>query len=535
MHRRTLLHALGLAPLLTAGRAAGLDLWPVPGGQAPALPDVELTLTAAPASIPLLPGEATRVWRFTGEIVKGPASSLQVLDESYLGPVIRLVRGQRVRIRFRNRLAEPSIVHWHGLDVPAAADGHPRLAVDGGADYVYDFTVTNRAGTYWYHPHPHMRTGPQVYQGLAGMLIVSDPEEQALGLPSGDGELVCVLQDRRFDANNQLMYPNPPAATTPAGGMGMGRGRGGRGRGRGMGGMGMGMPMGQMMELMNGWVGSRMLVNGRVEPTRDVGRRTYRVRLLNGSNARFYKLAWSDGTAMTVVGSDGGLLEHPRALAALTLAPGQRADVLLDLSGHEPGDNVQLRTLAFSDDDIGRVGMMGETSPVPQGAPLTLMTLRVTDARGPRVAAPERLSTHTYRVVPNAPVRRVPITFMQMQWLIDGRTFDLTDVAGAESVAPGSTHIWEFVNQPNPMGMMAAHPIHLHGPQFRVLSRAGGTANALREGIHDQGWTDTVVVLPGETVRVQVTFSTHPGLYLYHCHILEHEDMGMMRNFRIRG
>jgi FtsP/CotA-like multicopper oxidase with cupredoxin domain len=136
--------------------------------------------------------------------------------------------------------------------------------------------------------------------------------------------------------------------------------------------------------------------------------------------------------------------------------------------------------------------------------------------------------------VPNAPVRRVPLTFMQMNWFIDGRTFEMTDVAGSETVAPGSTHIWEIVNQPNPMGMMAAHPIHVHGPQFRVLSRTGGTANALREGIHDQGWTDTVVALPGETVRVQITFSTHPGLYLYHCHILEHEDMGMMRNFRIR-
>jgi FtsP/CotA-like multicopper oxidase with cupredoxin domain len=292
--------------------------------------------------------------------------------------------------------------------------------------------------------------------------------------------------------------------------------------------------MGQMMELMNGWMGSHMLVNGLVQPTRQVGRRSYRVRLLNGSNARFYRLAWSDGTAMTVIGNDGGLLERPRAMAALTLAPGQRAEVMLDLSAHVPGASVELRSLAFDQSDIGRVGMMGESSPVPQGAALTLMTLRVSGPAGPRFPVPERLSTHEFRLAPNAPVRRIPLTFMQMNWLIDGRTFEMTDVASSETVAPGSTHIWEIVNQPNPMGMMAAHPIHVHGPQFRVLSRAGGAANALREGIHDQGWTDTVVVLPGETVRVQITFSTHPGLYLYHCHILEHEDMGMMRNFRIR-
>jgi len=120
-----------------------------------------------------------------------------------------------------------------------------------------------------------------------------------------------------------------------------------------------------------------------------------------------------------------------------------------------------------------------------------------------------------------------------MNWLIDGRVFDMEDVAPAETVAPGSTHIWEFVNEINPMGMAMAHPIHVHGTQFRVLSRTGGAANALRQGINDAGWTDTVLVLPGETVRVQVTFSKHPGLYLYHCHILEHEDMGMMRNLRI--
>jgi FtsP/CotA-like multicopper oxidase with cupredoxin domain len=179
--------------------------------------------------------------------------------------------------------------------------------------------------------------------------------------------------------------------------------------------------------------------------------------------------------------------------------------------------------------------MMGETSPVPQGAPLTLMTLQVSGPQGPRFRLPDRLSTHDFREAPTAPVRRVPLTFMQMNWFIDGRVFDMQDVADVETVSPGSTHIWEFVNQPGPMGMAMAHPLHLHGPQFRVLSRTGGMPNALRDGIADAGWTDTVLVLPGETVRIQVTFSKHQGLYLYHCHILEHEDMGMMRNFRIRS
>jgi FtsP/CotA-like multicopper oxidase with cupredoxin domain len=527
MQRRAFLRIVAAPSLIHLARPAGISLVDSIAAQSATSPDVELALTAAPGETGLLPGQPTRVWRFTARVIRGPASTLQPVEGSYLGPVIRLRRGQRVRIRFANQLAERSIVHWHGLEVPELADGHPRLAVNPGAEYVYDFEVTNRAGTYWYHPHPHTRTAAQVYQGLGGLLLVSDPEEEALGLPSGAGELHCVLQDRRFDANNQLVY----AGAAPSGRMPGGMGRGGMG---GMGGMG------QMMEVMNGWIGDRMLVSGRVEPTFDVDRRTYRVRLLNASNVRFYKLAWSDGSPMTVIGGDGGLLERARTQRAITLAPAQRADVLLDLSAHARGTAVRLQSLAFPSADVGSVGMgmmrmMGEASPVPQGSPLTLMTLRVSGGQGRRFRVPERLSTDDFRPAPSAPVRRVPLNFMRMNWLLDGRVFDLKDVADEETVAAGSTHIWEFVNQPNPMGMAMAHPIHLHGRQFRVLSRAGGSANALRESINDQGWTDTVVVLPGETVRAQVTFSRHPGLYLYHCHILEHEDMGMMRNFRIRS
>jgi FtsP/CotA-like multicopper oxidase with cupredoxin domain len=367
------------------------------------------------------------------------------------------------------------------------------------------------------------------------MLLVSDPEEKALGLPSGPAELPCVLQDRRFDADNQFVY-----ASSVGGGMGMGggrgRGMGGMNRGQGRG-MGMGGGMAEMMQTMNGWLGDRVLVNGRLQPTLTVDRRTYRVRLLNGSNSRIYKLAWSDDTPVTVIGSDGGLLERAREMKALTLAPGQRADVLLDLSERAAGSELQLRSVAYPEGSVGRVGMMGATGPLAQGAPLSLMTLKVSNATGPRVRLPERLATppEEWRAQADAPVRRVSLTFMQMNWLLGGRTFEMDQVAAEETVAPGSTHVWELRNEVNPMGMAMAHPVNLHGPQFRVLSRAGADANALHGGISDSSATDTVLVLPGETVRVQVTFSKHPGLYLYHCHILEHEDMGMMRNFRIKG
>ncbi len=272
----------------------------------------------------VLAGQPTRVWRFTGRLIKGLADTLQTLTNSYLEPVIRLRRGQQVRVRFANQLAEDSIVHWHGLDVPANADGHPRLAIGSGREYVYEFEVTNRAGTYWYHPHPHMRTGAQVYQGLAGLLLVRDAEEDALALPSGDAELLCVLQDRRFDARNQLVFHG-----------------------------------GGMMEMMNGFLGDRVLVNGQSQPTTEVDAAWHRVRVLNGSNARIYKLVWSRDVQMAVISGDGGLLEQPRRQPVCTLAPGQRADLLVNLTGLAAGTEVHLDSQAFPEADAGMPGMMG--------------------------------------------------------------------------------------------------------------------------------------------------------------------------------
>jgi FtsP/CotA-like multicopper oxidase with cupredoxin domain len=522
MHRRDLLR---LASLSVLAGATGCD-----GGSASSgpeafsaqaapdtgfVPDVEMVLTAAPDDVSVLPGAPTRVWRFTGRLLKGPADTLQTLPGSYLGPVIRLRRGQRVRVRFANNIGEDSIVHWHGLDVPESADGHPRLAVGHGHEYLYEFEVTNRAGTYWYHPHPHMRTGAQVYQGLAGLLLVQDDEEDTLALPSGGTELLCVVQDRRFDARNQLVFHG-----------------------------------GGMMEMMDGFLGDRVLVNGQPQPTTEVDAAWHRVRVMNASNARIYRLAWSRDVQMVVIGGDGGLLDTPLYQPALTLAPGQRADLLLDLTGLAAGTEVHLESQAFAEADAsaggmmgmrgmgggGMMGMQGGRSNLPNGAPLRVMTLRTRAKEGPAFRVPDRLSSFDAAGSPaaDAPLRRVPLTFQRMEWLLGGRTFAMGDVSPEETVTAGSTHLWEFVNLPNPMGMEAAHPIHMHGRQFRVIDRTGGRGtNALRAGIVDGGWRDTVLVLPGEAVRVQVTFTHHPGLYLYHCHILEHEDMGMMRNFRV--
>jgi FtsP/CotA-like multicopper oxidase with cupredoxin domain len=415
-------------------------------------------------------------------------------------------------VRFINKLPEASIVHWHGLDVPEAADGHPHLAVGTGAEYVYEFEVKNRAGTYWYHPHPHGRTGYQVYQGLAGVLVVTDADESALALPDGDADMICVLQDRSFDADNQFAYLS-----------------------------------GGMMDRMHGLLGTQMLVNGVKGTTLSLGTRAYRLRLLNGSSSRVYKLVWDDGTPMTVIGADGGLLEAPRTQPYLTLAPAQRADVILDLSGHAVGRSVQLRSAPFEASEVGidTGAMMGRMrgmggSGAANGASLLLLTVRVVRAERAPFRLPARLATYDERwtLDPDAPVRRVTLDFRAGEWLLAGRTFDMMDVAPDEIVKAGSTQVWEVANVGGMMRQQMAHPLHVHGTQFRVLERtrgAGATtpASSVREGIVDEGWRDTVLVMPYDTVRLQLRYTQYAGLFLYHCHILEHEDMGMMRNFRV--
>ena len=501
MNRREVLHGLGLGVL---GIAAGRRRFPSESFE----PDVDLTLTAAPGEARILGGAPTRVWQYTGTVHKGPASSLEVIPDSFLGPVIRVRKGQKIRIRFRNGVPQPSIVHWHGLDVPESADGHPRFAVEEGAEYSYEFEVGNRAGTYWYHPHPHGKTGSQVYQGLAGMLVVTDEEEAALGLPSGGNDLTWVLQDRTFDSQNQFAYLS-----------------------------------GGMMDRMHGWLGTRMLVNGAERASLSLGTRAYRIRLLNGSSSRIYKLVWDDGTPMTVIGADGGLLERPVEQKHLTLAPSQRAEVILDLSRHAVGKTVQLRSAPFAAAEVsiteGMMGMMAGGD-VPQGASLLLMTVRVARKEASAFRLPSQLSNHapSGNEDVTASVRRVTLDFRAGQWLLGGRSFEMLDVAPEETVRAGSTQIWEVANVGGMMGMQMAHPFHVHGPQFRVMSRTRAAdavtpAQSVREGLVDAGWRDTVLVLPGDTVRLQMRFTRYPGLYLYHCHVLEHEDMGMMRNFRV--
>lgn len=495
------------------------------------VPDLYLRLTAGKDEARILPGRPTSVWRYRGKVLKGDPHALEFLPGSFL-PVIRVRRGQKIRIDLVNELPESTIIHWHGLSVPSPMDGHPRYAIEPHQTYVYEFEIRNRAGTYWFHPHPDGRTGKQVYFGMAGLFIVNDHDEAAIDLPSGPYDVPLVIQDRTFDRQNQLVYLS-------------GRARGG-------------MMDGGMMAAMMGFLGDRILVNGKPGFVLPVEARVYRLRLLNGSNSRIYKLAWSDGTPLTVIGSDGGLLEAPLTRAYVMLAPAARVELWADFSGQALGSKRVLQSLRFEGDitmggGMMRGGMMGGAmmgemmsgSSLPDGAAFPILEVRVVRASSTRAALPKQLSTIPAPRPQDAANASSPkifdITMGMMAWGVNGRSFQMDGVTAEETVKLGTSEIWEFRNDAatGMMGMMA-HAMHVHGLQYRVLERSvapqfAAASASVSAGHVDEGWKDTVLLMPGERVRLLLDFESYDGLYLYHCHMLEHEDSGLMRNYLIKA
>lgn len=473
-------------------------------------PDLDISLVAQPDEVAVLPGKPTQVWRYHAIMHKGDKNRVIELPRSYLGPIIKANQGEKIRVRFKNQIPDESIVHWHGLHVPTIMDGHPRYVISQGQSYLYEFEVKNRAGTYWYHPHPHGRTGPQVYQGLAGLFLVSDEEEKAADLPTGEYDIFLVIQDRSFDTDNQLVYTS-----------------------------------GHRMELMTGFLGDWIMINGMPDFTLPVSTCSYRLRLLNGSNSRIYKLAWNDGTPLSIIGTDGGLLERPVNRRYAFLSPGERLELWVDFSDRPVGFETSIISLPFNTEGMGRSrmgremmmgGRMGQNQSLPNGAGFSIFKIKVAKHVKKTQTLPKKLSVISPLSQDNAVnffrPRKFYLTMRHMQWSINGRVFQMEDVADDEVVQLGSKEIWEFNNTGGGMMHMMnmPHPIHLHGNQFRVIERSG----VMHNGYVDEGWKDTVLLMPGERIRILVDFDDYPGMFLYHCHNLEHEDMGMMRNYFVR-
>lgn len=506
------------------------------------VPDLEVRLRAVESEVQILTGKPTRVWTYLGEVLQGDAAALQMLPDSYLGPIFRVRQGQHVRIHFVNELTEDSIIHWHGLILSEAMDAHPHYAIAPGETYLYDFQVTNRAGTYWYHPHTHGATATQVYNGLAGLFIVVDDEEMAAGLPSDDYDIPLVFQDRSFDAENQLVYIT--------GGM-----------------------MTQTMTEMMGFLGDNILVNGKPAFELDVETRAYRLRLLNGSNFRILKLGWEDDTLLTVIGTDGGLVEVPVERPYVTLSPGERVELWVDFNGRAVGSQLLLKSLPFTGVEMGGTLMGGmempETTTLPHGTETTVLKVNIVQKSTEALPLPDRLSTIQRYTLSDAVNAEMPRTFeiamLNEVWTLNGRSFEMDAVADDEIVQANTLEVWEFINVVNEgatvamegghgghdMGNMntgngevrtedqMAHPMHIHGVQFQILERSINEGfregwESVSAGYVDEGWKDTVLLMPGERVKLLMRFGTDLGLYVFHCHNLEHEDLGLMRNYRVQ-
>lgn len=506
-------------------------------------PDVEIELVAKADQIALKSGATTRVFKYHGKLLQGPADTLRELP-GFLGPILNLVRGQKVRIYFYNQLAEPTITHWHGMHVPQKADGHPMHVISTDERYVYEFEVLNPAGTNWYHAHPHEATAAQVYQGLAGLITVRDEAERKLDLPDGEFDLPIVIQDRRFTADNQWRY----------------------------------LEHGRREQIL-GFLGDTILINGQLDRMIPVKTRAYRLRILNGSNSRIYKLGWEDGTPLTAIGTGSALLAKPETFPYIMLAPAERVELWVDFSGREPGSDLVLYSLEYhgamprmgSGVPSGRRGM-GMSSRLAQGSRFPLLTFRITEKSSESHQLPtslvdfRRLSDRD-AANPDQPIQ-IGLSMMRMTPSFNGRTFEMQAAAKEERVPINSIQKIRLFQDEQGMrrggmrgrgggesmegmermrrdvtrrmgGMMSmAHPIHFHGQPFQVLSRlvgreAGSGYATVQEGLINSGWKDTVLVMPGEEVTIIKPFEDFTGLYLYHCHNLEHEDMGMMRNFLV--
>jgi bilirubin oxidase len=416
---------------------------------------VEVTISAAATRIALKPGVRTEVLAYNG---------------IFPGPTLEVNEGDRVIVHFRNDLAEPTTVHWHGIHLPAGQDGSPFDPVPAGGRRDYTFTIPRgSAGTYWYHPHLHHKTGYQVAKGLVGAIIVRDPADP---LPKSITERLLLLTDNRFRPDGSIDLPDP---TSPAG----------------------------RIDGENGREGDVLFVNGQVLPTITIQPgEVQRWRVINASAARVYRLA-IPGQTFLHVGSDGGLFEKPVEVSELLLANSERAEILVRGAG-APGSRTTLQTLGYN-------RYIPQTRPKDWNEPRSLVALSL----GRQRATPVTIPTTLRRIPPldtaAATVRRT-VTFTQ--GMINNRHFDMSRVDFTAKL--GATEIWTVENL---VGM--DHPFHLHGLQFQVIERD-------RKPEPFRSWKDAVNVPRQQTVRFIVRLDDFPGKWMFHCHILSHEDQGMM-------
>ncbi|OFZ17829.1 MAG: hypothetical protein A3D92_21690 [Bacteroidetes bacterium RIFCSPHIGHO2_02_FULL_44_7] len=431
----------------------------------------------------------------TTQFYPGITTATMGANGSLLGPTLIFNQGDNVSIAVNNQLTEPTTIHWHGMHVPSMADGGPHTVILAGDTWTPQFTVLDRAGINWYHPHLHMQTNKHVSRGIAGLILVKDPEEAALVLPRDYGidDFPMVLQTKGFDGLGQIEW----------------------------------------MSHMD----TSVMVNGTVDPILETPAQVVRFRILNGSSQRVYELGLSNNQAFQLIGTDGGLLTAPVQLTRYRMAPGQRADVLVDLSGLQ-GQTIQWMSygseLPSAIYGAAQPGMMagltlpGYASNVLNGSDFVLLDLTVVAPTAmPITTIPSVLSSMTPLLAGTENTTR-NLTFTTQQnivgpFLINGAGFDMNVIN--YTIPLGNREIWSLTNQ-TPI----AHPFHIHDVQFYILDINGVAPPPALQGLND------VVLVPAGMGNVRfitefLDFADDEVPYMYHCHMLQHEDEGMMGQF----
>ena len=427
---------------------------PIPRTLAPTAQDATTdyyTVTEKAVNLSVIPGKTTPMWTYDG---------------TWPGPVIRATSGRAVKLRVVNNLAFATTTHLHGAHVAPSSDGGPVDLVPAGGvrDYVYPNDQSAR--TQWFHDHAMDSTGKNVYFGLSGLYLISDPQEAALNLPSGAYDVPLVIQDRSFNPDGTLAYK-------PSSG-----------------------------DYRTGLMGDTLFVNGAAQPYLKVSTRKYRFRVLNGSNARYYTFSLSNGAVMSQIATEGGLLSKPYPQSSLTLAPGERADVVIDFGAVPVGSSVVLRNSS---------GWNGATD---------IMRFDVSTSASTTGPLPSTLRAFTPLSASAVSARRTfTIAETNGMWTFNGKMYDPARIDA--DVPLGATEDWTFQNRSG-----QDHPIHLHDVNFHVVS--GGPA-----GGPGSEWKETVNVPAWSSVTVRAQFADFTGVYMFHCHILEHEDHMLMAQFRV--
>jgi bilirubin oxidase len=408
----------------------------------------------------------------------------------FWGPTLIMNKGDQVQMHVTNKLDDTTTTHWHGFHIPAIMDGGPHQTIPAGTTWSPSFEVKNKAATYWYHPHLHMMTQAQLTHGAGGLIIVKDPEEAALALPRtyGVDDIPVVLTSRRFKADNQFD--------------------------------------------LTAAYGDYMLTNGTMKAEVSLPAQLVRLRLLNVETERSYNLAFSDGRSFHVIATDGGLVDAPIAVSKLKLFVGERAEIVVDLSGDAPGASLDLQAenggqpFGFPG---GEPGTTGEFGSLLNNTTFEVLHIKVAaETAGAIKALPAKLTTNAFPTEAEvSKSRTLKITDMGpgTPFTFDGASFDENVIN--QNVSLGAVEKWTISN-----GMTFSHSFHIHDVQFKIISRSAGAV-----ADYEQGWKDVVAVPRNESVTFLARFddfasATDP--YMYHCHMSNHEDGGTMGQFLVQ-